>query len=71
MFSKTFEARLFSCKKKNMKWTHWLLCFVILVLKVVNYDGMSKNVMECGFQCDGNWMWTAGEDKTVKIWDLR
>ena len=38
---------------------------------VVNYEGVSKNVMEVGFQEQSKWMYTAGEDGTVKIWDLR
>ena len=37
---------------------------------VVNYEGISKNVMDAGFQDDARWMYTAGEDGTVKIWDL-
>ena len=31
----------------------------------------SKNVMAVGFQDEGRWMYTGGEDCTVKIWDLR
>lgn len=38
---------------------------------VVNYEGVSKNVMDVGFQENGKWMYTCGEDGTVKIWDLR
>lgn len=38
---------------------------------VVNYEGVSKNVMAVGFQEDGRWMYTGGEDATVKVWDLR
>ena len=37
---------------------------------VVNYEGVSKNVMDVGFQEEGRWMYTGGEDGTVKIWDL-
>lgn len=37
---------------------------------VVNYEGVSKNVMDVGFQEECKWMYTAGEDGTVKIWDL-
>merc|ERR1712088_1142621 len=38
---------------------------------VVNFEGVSKNVMAVGFQEEGRWMYTGGEDGTVKIWDLR
>jgi len=38
---------------------------------VVNFEGVSKNVMAIGFEDEGRWMYTGGEDGTVKIWDLR
>ncbi|KAK7573855.1 hypothetical protein V9T40_011046 [Parthenolecanium corni] len=38
---------------------------------VVNYDGVSKNVTSLGFQVDGKWMYTTGEDCSCRIWDLR
>ncbi|XP_042888514.1 target of rapamycin complex subunit lst8-like [Penaeus japonicus] len=38
---------------------------------VINYEGVSKNVTAVGFQEDGKWMFTGGEDSTAKIWDLR
>ncbi|CAM9337556.1 unnamed protein product [Phaeothamnion confervicola] len=38
---------------------------------VVAYDGHTTNVTDIGFQKDGKWMYTASEDGTVKIWDLR
>lgn len=38
---------------------------------VVNFDGVSKNVTSLGFQVDGKWMYTTGEDCTCRIWDLR
>ncbi|CAL4104977.1 unnamed protein product, partial [Meganyctiphanes norvegica] len=37
----------------------------------INYEGVSKNVTAVGFQEDGKWMFTGGEDCTAKIWDLR
>jgi len=39
--------------------------------KVVNYDGVSKNVTAVGFHEDGKWMFTGGEDCSARIWDLR
>ncbi|KAK3932554.1 Target of rapamycin complex subunit lst8 [Frankliniella fusca] len=38
---------------------------------VVNYDGLSKNVTSVGFQEEGKWMYTGGEDHSARIWDLR
>ncbi len=38
---------------------------------VVNYEGISKNVTSIGFQSDGKWMYSGGEDSSVRIWDLR
>jgi len=38
---------------------------------VVDFEGVSKNVLAVGFQEEGTWMYTGGEDGTVKIWDLR
>ena len=42
-----------------------------LYFKVVNYDGVSKNVTAVGFHEDGKWMYTGGEDCSARIWDLR
>ena len=38
---------------------------------VINYDGVAKNITAVGFQEKGKWMFTGGEDKTVRIWDMR
>ncbi|KAG5894355.1 hypothetical protein JTB14_031916 [Gonioctena quinquepunctata] len=38
---------------------------------IVNYEGTSKNVTSVGFQVDGKWMYTGGEDSRARIWDLR
>ncbi|XP_015519115.1 target of rapamycin complex subunit lst8 isoform X2 [Neodiprion lecontei] len=38
---------------------------------VINYDGVAKNVTGLGFQEDGKWMYTGGEDCSARIWDLR
>uniref|UniRef100_UPI00358FC97E target of rapamycin complex subunit LST8 n=1 Tax=Myxine glutinosa TaxID=7769 RepID=UPI00358FC97E len=38
---------------------------------VISYDGISKNVTSVGFQEDGRWMYTGGEDCMARIWDLR
>ena len=34
-------------------------------------DGTTKNTVAIGFQEKGLWMYTAGEDKTVKLWDMK
>ncbi|OWF51796.1 Target of rapamycin complex subunit lst8 [Mizuhopecten yessoensis] len=38
---------------------------------VINYEGISKNITGVGFQEEGKWMYTGGEDNNVRIWDLR
>lgn len=38
---------------------------------VINYEGVNKNVTDLGFQKEGKWMYTGGEDCTAKVWDLR
>jgi WD40 repeat protein len=38
---------------------------------VINYEGVSKNVTGVGFQEEGKWMYTGGEDCSARIWDLR
>ncbi|XP_018027955.1 target of rapamycin complex subunit lst8 [Hyalella azteca] len=38
---------------------------------LISYDGIQKNVTALGFQEDGKWMYTGGEDCTAKIWDIR
>jgi G protein beta subunit-like protein len=38
---------------------------------VRSYEAHAGNVTAVGFQTDAKWMFTGGEDKTVKIWDLR
>lgn len=38
---------------------------------VVNYEGISKNVMSVGCQEDGKWMYSGGEDCSARIWDLK
>lgn len=35
------------------------------------FEGHTNNVMEIGFQKDGKWIYSASEDGSVKIWDLR
>ena len=37
---------------------------------VVKYE-VSKNIMTVGFQEDGRWMFTGGEDCSARIWDLK
>lgn len=38
---------------------------------IVNYEGTSKNVTSVGFQEDGKWMYSGGEDCRARIWDMR
>lgn len=38
---------------------------------ISNFEGHTGNVTAVGFQKDSKWMYTASEDGTVKIWDLR
>lgn len=38
---------------------------------IINYEGTSKNVTDVGFQEDGKWMYSGGEDGSVRIWDLQ
>jgi len=38
---------------------------------VTSFDGHKTNVTAVGFQKDGKWMFTASEDHTIKLWDLR
>ncbi|XP_063239155.1 target of rapamycin complex subunit lst8 isoform X1 [Bacillus rossius redtenbacheri] len=38
---------------------------------VINYEGVTRNVTGVGFQEEGKWMYTGGEDCSARIWDLR
>jgi G protein beta subunit-like protein len=38
---------------------------------LLNVEGVHKNTLSIGFQEQGHFMYTAGEDKTVKLWDMR
>lgn len=38
---------------------------------IANIEGISKNITRVGFQEDGKWMYTGGEDCRVRIWDLK
>ncbi|KPI95660.1 Target of rapamycin complex subunit lst8 [Papilio xuthus] len=38
---------------------------------VMNFEAITKNVSRVGFQENGQWMYTGGEDCTARIWDLR
>lgn len=38
---------------------------------IIDFDGVSKNVTAVGFQAEGRWMFTGGEDCTAKVWDMR
>lgn len=37
---------------------------------VANFEGITKNVIRVGFQEDGKWMFTGGEDCRVRIYDM-
>lgn len=36
-----------------------------------SYTGHSSNVTAVGYQREGRWLFSASEDKTVKVWDVR
>lgn len=38
---------------------------------MMSFEGHQGNVTSVGFARDGKWMWTGGEDGTVRLWDLR
>ncbi|XP_030019732.1 target of rapamycin complex subunit lst8 isoform X1 [Manduca sexta] len=38
---------------------------------VITFEGITKNVSRVGFQKNGSWMYTGGEDCTARIWDPR
>ncbi|PNW70296.1 hypothetical protein CHLRE_17g713900v5 [Chlamydomonas reinhardtii] len=38
---------------------------------LLSYDGHAGNVTAVGFHKDGKWMFTGGEDGTVRVWDTR
>lgn len=38
---------------------------------VVNYEGITKNIMSIGCQEEGKWMYTGGEDCSARLWDLK
>ncbi|RWS25737.1 target of rapamycin complex subunit lst8-like isoform X1 [Leptotrombidium deliense] len=38
---------------------------------VINYEGVSKNVTSVGFNEEGRWMFSGGEDGSARIWDMK
>jgi G protein beta subunit-like protein len=37
----------------------------------LNFEGLTKNVTSLGFNKDGQWMFSGGEDCSARIWDMR
>lgn len=37
----------------------------------VNFESVSKNVTRVGFEENGRWMYTGGEDCRLRIWDMK
>lgn len=42
----------------------------VVVLNKEN-SNLLKNIVSIGYQEDGSWVFTASEDKTVRLWDMR
>ena len=38
---------------------------------IFNLEGIAKNTVSIGFQDKGSWMYTGGEDKVIRLWDMR
>jgi G protein beta subunit-like protein len=38
---------------------------------IYNVEGTVKNTIGIGFSENGSWMYTGGEDKSVKLWDMK
>lgn len=38
---------------------------------IINFEGMTKNVTAVGFNSDGRWMYSGGEDGCCRVWDLK
>jgi target of rapamycin complex subunit LST8 len=38
---------------------------------IFSLEGITKNTTSIGFQDKGNWMFTGGEDKIIRLWDMR
>jgi len=55
-------------------WQHiriYDLATAAVATQVLTYEGVNKNVVAVGYQADGRWMYTGGEDGTARIWDMR
>ena len=39
--------------------------------RVMKFNGFHKNIMQLGFQEEGSWMFTVGEDGIVRVWEIR
>lgn len=38
---------------------------------ILSFKGHTGNVTAVAFHCEGQWMVTASEDHSLKIWDIR
>jgi len=38
---------------------------------IINFEGVTKNVTSVGFNSDGRWMYSGGEDGYCRVWDLK
>lgn len=49
----------------------FLLSLIFKIRQVMTFEGHSNNITSIAFNNEGKWIVSAGEDGTIKIWDLR